>query len=195
MVVKMTKMKKSHILVLAMALVLAATSAYSLAAINQVYNIGFDWYSQYQKSYISGARETSLDTWQKTANSPEVSFRTILNRSILNEMNSKAEPYLSIYKKNDFNKYILLDCTMGKVYSPNYRIKVTGIAQRGNVVEVMVSLNSPAQTGWTEEKGSGYIPRDLIRINRSSFSIKGRLNFIFKSQDGIKLFEAYYDIV
>lgn len=193
----MTKMKKSHILVLVMTLVLAATSAYSLAAINQVYNINFEWYSQYQKNYITTPRETSLDVWQKTDTSPEVRFRAILDRTMLNDMNSKDEPYFALYKKNNFNDYILLDCLMDKVYSPNFRIKVTGIAQRGNVVEVRVSLNSPVvpELNVQEENGPGYQPRDIVRISRSSFPIKGKLNFIFKSQDGVKLFETYYDVV
>ncbi len=193
----MTKMKKSHILVLVMTVVLAATSAYSLAAINQVYNINFEWYSQYQKNYVTVPRETSLDAWQKNETSPEVKFRAILNRTMLGNMNSKDEPYLSLYKKNDFNDYIILDCSMGKVYSPNYRVKVTGIAQRGNVVEVRVSLNSPAAAELSiwDENGTVYQPRDMVRISRSSFPIKGRLNFIFKSQDGVKLLETYYNIV
>ena len=56
-------MKKTHLIILIITAIMALFSAYSLAAINQVYNIDFEWYSQYKNCFVSDERDTSLDKW------------------------------------------------------------------------------------------------------------------------------------
>ncbi|MDP4094783.1 MAG: hypothetical protein Q8920_15670 [Bacillota bacterium] len=188
-------MRKSHILLLIIAVVLALSSAYSLAAINQVYKINFEWYSQYSKQFKSEQRETSTDSWKLSDYSGDMLFKLVSEKTPLlaSDNNDKIQ---QIIKNTDFGRYILLDCSLGKVVSPDYRIKVIGIAQRGSLVEIKVSLNNPQTAGQDSlTPQRTYTAEDVVRISKSAFPVKGRLCFVFKNQDGVKLFENYYDIM
>lgn len=188
-------MKRTHLILLVITVVMALSSAYSLAAINQVYKTNFEWYSQFNKTYKSDFRDTSMDSWQLQEYPEKMQFNIIRNSgdaaNVKKGLNSKDTGIPAV----DFNKYILLDCRLGEVNSPDYRIKVVSIAERGIVVEVKVSVNSPPPaTGKNGTRGDKYFPVDTVRIEKSAFPIKGKMCFIFKNQDGIKLYETYADI-
>lgn len=188
------RMKKTHLFIIVAAALLACSSIYSLAAMNQIYKIDFDWYSQYNKEFVSEKRITGEDKWQRMGLPVKPVF------FISNRMEAVQPIYGS--RSADANEtrdysdnYIYINCSLGGVYSPEYRIKVIEIAQRGTVVEVKVSLNSPAsKSNAGEIPVYSYYPEDLVRINRASFPVKGGLHFIFKDQDGIDLFDKLYFI-
>jgi hypothetical protein len=166
-------MKKSHLVLLLVTGILALSSAYSLAAINQVYNIGFEWYSQLNGRYESELRDVSQD-------------RCILQAKQLS---------ISMDSDGSNDDYIYINCSLGNVSSPEYRIKIVNIAQRGNNLEVRVSLNTPEKL----EKDESVIdklfkPVDTVRIKRTAFPSKGRLYVIFKNQDGKQLYQQYCEV-
>ncbi|MCX8131641.1 MAG: hypothetical protein N3I35_16300 [Clostridia bacterium] len=198
-------MKKPHLIILIITAIMALFSAYSLAAINQVYNVEFEWFSQYNNSFRNDVRDTSYDKWYSAEHPEEMKLTVIRNYldylSFEKEMGGRMEQ--SVMKRimtEDYEKYITICCSLGNVESLEYRVKIDEIAQRGNVVEVKVSMNSPVKE---EKKGDGekglieqvtYKPMDLVRINKEALASKGGLYFIFKNQSGKQIDEQYYDI-
>lgn len=187
-------MKKIHLVLLITAAVLAVSSAYSLAALNQVYRIEYEWYSQYNSKF-SKDREMLRDKWYQASYPDSIRFGVISSEkeyALLKEggyIDEWSLPYI------DFNKYMLVNCSLGEVNSPEYRIKITEIAQRGNVIEIKVSLNSPTSLKEKAEMGETlYYPADIIKIDKSNIPIKGEIFFIFKNQDGRQIYEICHNI-
>ncbi len=203
-------MRKTHLILLVITAVMALFSAYSLAAINQVYNIDFEWYSQFNKRFVYSERDTSLDKWSMPGYPEKMFIDVIRDLNDFQDIEEKSSTkpnslFRSVVKSNDFSKYALLYCSLGETHSPEYRIKVIDIAQRGNVVEVRLSLNNPngevkkkdeEKIGPPEEKNVNlsYHPEDIIRIDKDSFTSTGGLYFIFKTQSGKHIVEKYYEI-
>jgi len=183
-------MKKSHLILLIVTAVMALSSAYSLAAINQVYKIDFEWYSQYNKEFSSELRETARDKWLLQVYPQFMQFFIAPDRISLLQHDKKFGAGVGSISNTDFQKYLILYCTLGQVYSPEYRIKITNVAQRGNTVEIRVSTNSPDRIS-EDTSVEGFFPYDIIRINKSGFPGKGKLYFVLKNQYGIQLYQQY----
>jgi len=182
-------MKKVHIALLVVAFITVLASGYSLAAINQVYSINFQWYSTFNKDFSDEIRDLSRDKWQLEGDLPDVKIGMTVNGHIDSDILEKAD---SKVIANSIGNYLLLWAYLGEESSPEYSIRISSVAQRGEVVEVVVSLNSPSKV-WNKDKEvvSSYYPFDFIRINQSSFATKGKMLFIFKDQDGRQLYSEY----
>jgi hypothetical protein len=184
-------MKKIHWILLIITVTLAVFSVYSLAAINQVYKIDFKWYSQYNRGFTDEVRAFYDEKWVLSKYPGNMITEVFPYENSLTE--AKVENLNKILKLTniDFQNDILIYCTLGSVDSPEYKIKVIDIAQRGNVVEVKLSLNSPDKlenhSGFSKH---GYLPFDIIKISKDAFVTKGRLFFIFKNQAGNKIGES-----
>jgi len=182
-------MKKIHIALLVVAFLTAVTSVYSLAAINQVYDINFQWYSTFTKAYSDEVRDLSREKWQMEGTEPNLKIGVTssgnVDQGISDRINQEA---LDI----DYEKYFMIWATMGEETSPEYSVHFSSIAQRGNVVEIIVSINSPIKI-WDRdvELTKSYYPYDVIRVNKSSLSGRGKLLFIFKDQSGNQLYSEY----
>jgi len=186
------EVKKTHLLLLAITAILALSSAYSLAAINQVYNIKFEWYSQYNKNYEDLKRAVSSDRFFQLVNKPKIKLGIIGNAASLQNIKGDV-PY--IYSKifaDGFIDNIYIYCSLEKVSSPEYRVKVVSVAQRGNNVEIKVSINTPELIDKDAAvSDNSYSPADLAKIAKDALPSKGRLHFVFKDQDGRQLYEEY----
>lgn len=190
-------MKKAHWFLLIVTAVLALFSAYSLAAMNQVYKINFEWFSQYNGRYISVSRDTSQDHWSYHGYPENMHFDFICSRNDLKLLKEGAEIPGQALAKTDFTHSFLIHCAFGKVDFPEYRIKIIDIAQKGNVVEVRVSLNSPSKQSARTSLSNNtikYYPQDTVKIDFSAFPAKGDLVFIFKNQDGSQIAERKFSI-
>jgi hypothetical protein len=197
-------LRKAHIALLIVTAILALSSAYSLAAMNQVFKVDMEWFSEREGQYLPERRDTSGDRCSLDNDRLNLEFFLADNREILSahegssRFDTRALPLKGWYD----NFYIY--CSLGKVNSPEYRIKITDIAQRGNNVEVKVSINTPAElessvqqtwkTEQTVEQEVFYYPQDIIRIKKGAFPAAGRLYFTFKNQDGELLYEQYFDM-
>lgn len=183
-------MKKLHIILLIITVTMTLFSAYSLAAINQVYKIDFKWYSEYKQSFSDNPRETIDEKWLLDQYPDEMMTEIITDKiKVMNLKDENAKKNLETINFN-FEEDILLYFSLGTVKSPEYKIKVIDIAQRGNVVEVKLSFNSPVKIDKIENTDShSYLPTDIIKISKDAFPIKGKLYFIFKNQAGIKIGE------
>jgi hypothetical protein len=188
-------MKKLHIVLLIVTVTMALFSAYSLAAINQVYKIDFKWYSEYKQSFSDKQREAVDEKWFLDQYPDEMITEIITDKiKVMDLKDENTKRNLETINFN-FNEDILLYFSLGTVKWPEYKIKVLDIAQRGNVVEVKLSLNSPIKIDEFENIDSySYHPNDIIRISKDAFPIKGKLYFIFKNQAGIKIGERRCDI-
>jgi hypothetical protein len=196
-------MKKTHLIILIITAMMALFSAYSLAAINQVYNINFEWYSQYRNCFTSDGRDTSSDKWSLD-NYPKNIWAGVISSNTVIDGENEDKPDLSVQMRKvidqqDMEQYVVIACSLGDCNSIEYRIKVLDIAQRGNVVEVKVSLNSPTKADTKDymnetDNEKIFKPIDVIRVKKETFSSKGGLYFIFKTQSGKQLFEKYYEI-
>lgn len=191
-------MKKPHLILLVVTAVMAFFSAYSLAAINQVYKIDYKWYSEYMNKFVGDYRITSSDRWHLPDYPGEMELDVITGYDEAQKLSGTGEMSRKQLLSADFNNQILLYCSLGLMDNPDYRIKVIAIAQRGNVVEVKVSLNSPEAVDEDENIDGGeqsseaqYRPQDIVRIDKAAFPVKGRLYFIFKSQSGKQIGEEY----
>jgi hypothetical protein len=185
-------MKKTHLIMLLTAAFMTLFSAYSLAAINQVYNIDFMWYSQYNNEFSSQKRDVLKDNWNLSVYPEQMEFGIISKNSDF----ALPEGEYGIKKSDlpdiNFSKYLLIYGTLGEVYSLEYRLKIDEIAQKGNIVEIKVNLNSPQKEEDKINYKHRYIPKDIVLVDKSAFPVKGKLFFVFKDQDGRKLFETYY---
>ena len=188
-------MKKIHLFLLIVTAITTLFSAYSLAAINQVYKINFEWYSSYNVKYVSDSRNTNRDRWFLEEYPKSTGFKVIGSSYQLNMLNSDSDIREIELPDADFGKNVYLFCTLGEVNSPEYRVKIIDIAQRGNVVEVRVSINSPLNAKEiTEHPEFLYFPQDVIKIDKMAFPIRGKLRFIFKAQDGNQINQLNYDL-
>jgi len=186
-------MKKSHLFLIIVAAVMALSSMYTLAAMNQIYKIDYEWYSQYKRIFSREIRETARDRWLLADYPEDAGFYIVKNaddyKAICDHYNIEE---MSQIINTDFKKYILLFCTLGRVSSLVYRIKVKDIAQRGETVEVMLSTNSPEnlETG-NAFSAAGHVPLDIVRIEKNVLSADGKLNFVFKNQYRKHLYSEY----
>lgn len=184
-------MKKLHLILLIITATMAAFSAYSLAAINQVYQINYQWYSEYHQAFLEENRSDLEDRWNHSKNLQKLSGQVFTEKEQI--FGTKNEALIQSFKKMkiDFKKDVLLYFTLGTVPSPEYRIKVLDIVQRGNVVEVKLSLNSPMKQEENEvDSPLSYDPEEWIKISRDDFPIRGKLYFIFKNQAGNEIGEG-----
>lgn len=182
-------MKRVHLAMVVAASILAASSAYSLAAINQVYELRYEWYSQYEGAYTFNPRDASGDRWLLKEYPQSMSF------GVFTGSNEAAYPEAVVdliehsgVRENELEDFIYVYCSLGWLSSPEYRAKVTKVAQRGSTVEVMVSMNSPEGL---PASGNDRQVSDIARINKAAFSSNGWLWFVFKNQDGITLYEQF----
>lgn len=186
-------MKKAHLTLLVVTAVMALFSAYSLAAMNQVYKISFEWYSQYNNKFIDEYRDTSLDRWRLEEYPKDMKLRVIGSREDFIKLETEQKNMGTYSPEMDLGKYIFIYCTLGQAHLPDYRIKVSDIAQRGNTIEVKLSVNSPSEEdGKSSSSKDTFFMQDIIRIDRQDFPIKGKLLFTFKNQDGNQMGEQFY---
>lgn len=186
-------MKKSHFVLLIAAAILALSSAYSLAAINQVYNIGFEWYSQLEGRYEGIYRDVSVDRQVLSSKDIDLKLSIVNSEEKLEAAGKEIEGAAKAMTVESLSDSVYICCSLGRTYSPEFRIKVVDIAQRGNNLEVRISINTPEiSTAATADQNARYRPVDIIKISKDAFPSKGRLYAIFKNQDGIQLSDQYF---
>lgn len=185
-------MKKTHLFLLLLTAVLALTSAYSLTAINQVYSIDFEWYSQMDGRYENLHRDVSRDKCLLPLNKLDICLMVIDGSDSLNVVRKQYSTGLKYITDMDLMDNVFIYCMIGKTVSPEYRIKVVDIAQRGNNMEIKVSINTPGSIKEDFETGVDlYKPEDVVKIKKSAFPSTGKLFVIFKNQDGRELAKQY----
>ena len=135
-------MKKLHFILLLITGITALFSAYSLAAINHVYKVSFEWYSPYQEIYTGQLRDVLFDRWNLPALPEGAQFKVATALDSLGKPNGK-ESFVMKSVEEDANEYVFIYASLGETNSPEFRLKIVKIAQRGSVVEIKTSLNSP----------------------------------------------------
>lgn len=185
-------MKRSHLVLLAITAILAVSSAYSLAAINQVYNVGFEWYSQYNRVFSAGQRDVSKDRCGQPLKKLELKVGIVDSYFALQDIKEGLPAVAGDINDESLADNIYVYCSLGETNSLEYRIKVVDIAQRGNNVEIKVSINTPANTGpdYSGENGA-YAPFDIAKVSKAALPSRGRLYIVFKDQDGRQICDQY----
>lgn len=188
-------MKKAHFVLLVATAILALSSAYSLAAINQVYNIGFEWYSQLDGHYEGIYRDVSTDRQVLPSKDIDLKLSIIDSQKKLKAAIEEIGATAKAITSDSLSSFVYICCYLGQTDSPEFRIKVVDIAQRGNNLEVRLSINTPETLmAVMSDQNARYRPVDIIKINKSAFPSKGRLYAVFKNQDGIQLSEQYIEV-
>jgi len=192
-------MKKLHLTIVIITGLVILFSAYSLAAINQVYGIEYQWYSRYYGKFTSEHRETLRDRWplQDYINSQDIDslqFSIVGSKDDLSLPENKLPSMDKCFYNADFYKYVYVYCSFGEVSNPEYRVKFLDIAQRGSIVEIKTSINIPEKLGNTFNQVNTFHPADVIRIERDAFPINGGLYFIFKNQNGVQIAKKFYNL-
>jgi hypothetical protein len=187
-------MKKTHWVLLTVSVLMFVFSTYSLAAMNKVYRIEYEWYSQYSGKFTRESRDLGKDKWEIQQPLRQIRFGIAgeheeLPGELLTEKGLKKAGAA------DFNRFVFIYGLLEKVSSPEYRIRFLDIAQRGNVVEILFNVNYPPKSETPIGKSvHEYIPMDIIRIDKSAFPEKGDLLFVFKNQKGKQQYKLRYKI-
>lgn len=194
-------MKKTYKILLLLTLILAILSISALVIVNQAYKIDFQWYSQFDNKYKNESRDLLSDDWKLSSYPNETELTVINNEESFKEYTKNHRNYKKYLNKENLKDSIYICCSFGSVYSIDYRIKVKNIIQRGNVVEIKISANSPekALDSFDDRKTEdgelkAYYPKDIILIKKEAFFSRGILWFIIKDQDGMVLYRMNHEI-
>lgn len=180
-------MRKIHIGYLTLGLLLMFLSGYSITMINMKHNIRFEWYSKREQAFMPTIRDTNFYTFSAQKEEIQPKFVVITGES----SNIEGLRILRSMVVPDFQKYVYIYATLGEMAQMDANIKLLQMAQRGNVVDCVVSVNVT-----TERKTGGlYFPEDFIRIERKMLVNKGNLIFVFKDQNKEKLDEVKVEIL
>src|SRR5690349_4706737 len=104
-------MRKTHLILLIIAAIMGLFSAYSLAAINQVYRVNFEWYSQYNDTFTDESRDISRDKWMLQDTPRSVAFNIISDDTTArNSDGEQSAVETASVPATDLSKYIMLYC-------------------------------------------------------------------------------------
>lgn len=164
-----------------------ALSVYSIAVINLVYNVPFEWYSKMNEGFRSEQRNTNYYELSISNNKTNPRFEIICG----NDSDGLGIKRMRSLFDTEFNKYIYLYCTLGEVTQNDSSIKIKEMAQRGNTIEVITTINIS-----TDIIGGNLLyPEDIARIDKKMIINKGKIYFVFKNQHGARLAERQIDII
>lgn len=187
-------MKKTHWVLLMLSILMFVFSTYSLAAMNRVYRIEYEWYSAYNGGFSADSRDLGRDVWEMLQPLRRIRLGVAGKRDEL-PAELAAEKGLKKMRAQEFQRYVYVYGLLEKADSPEHRIRFLDVAQRGNVVEILFNVNYPGksqnQSGRTAHE---YLPLDVIRIEKAAFPERGDLLFIFKSQEGKQQYELRYKV-
>lgn len=182
-------MKKTQWITFTIVLLIACFSAYSLAQMNQVYKIEYSWCDG--SSYIEKPRLT-FGEWTSPKYTNYMDFAIITDNNQMITINGTSTIKMVNYPNVDFDNEFLLFATLGEVNGKGYSIKVKNIAQRGNIVEVMVDMAHPKEYNLLPFNKD--YPYDIVKIPKSQIVLKGDLTFIFKNYNGAELYRKECNI-
>lgn len=181
-------MKRIHKVFFVVFLLLASFSAYSLAQMNQIHKIGYEW--DKGKNGFSDRSRDYYGEWTSPKLTEYMDFDVITNPNQMVTINGPSSVKYVAIPDVDFNKEFLVFATLGEVSGKGYSIKIKELAQRGNIVEVAVDL---AQPSFNVPFAKEY-PYDIIKVSKDQIANKGDLTFIFKDYKGAELFRKNYII-
>jgi len=178
-------MKKTHTIIFIVVLFIACFSAYSLAQMNQVHNINFTWSNG--KDFVSDKR-SFFEQWNSSKYPKYMDFDIISESNKIITVNGSASIKNIEYPEFDSNNEFLLFTTLGEI-SNGYSIKIKDVAQRGNIVEVLVDIGQPRLFNLIPYNKS--YPYDIVKVPKDSLQIKDGLLFIFKDYKGNELYKKH----
>lgn len=182
-------MKKTHLILLLAAAITALLSAYSLVMLNKVYKIDFEWYSKYYNKFTDSYREAFGSSWSSKDIMKYLDLKIIASNNDGQMKPSDFGLYRAAQSNLDLNRYIVIYLELKEAFSPEYNLKVTNIAQRGNVVEIRVAITAPQEKADFDKTFFKSSPYDIVRIDKNSIPIKGNLVFLFKDQNGQQFYK------
>lgn len=181
-------MKRLHKVLFIVFLLLGSFSAYSLAQMNQVHQIGYEW--DKGKGNFSDRSRSYYGEWTSPKRTEYMDFEVITNLDEVVTVNGPSTVKYVATPDVDFHNEFLVFATLGEVSGKGYSIKIKELAQRGNIVEVAVDL---AQPSFSVPFNKEY-PYDVIKVSKDQITNKGDLTFIFKDYKGTELFRKNYVI-
>lgn len=181
-------MKKVHKVFFIVFLLLSSFSAYSLAQMNQVHQIGYEW-DKGMGNFSDRSRDY-YGEWTSPKVTEYMDFNVITNSDEVVTVNGSTTVKYVDTPEVDFNNEFLVFATLGEVPGRGYLIKVKEIAQRGNIVEVAVDLAQPRFSVPFKKE----YPYDVIKVSKDQIANKGDLTFVFKDYNGTELFRKNYVI-
>lgn len=179
------KMKNIHKIIFIAVLCIACFSAYSLAQMNQVHNIDYSWNSG--KGFVSDNRKY-FEQWNSSRYPEYMDFDILTEANKMMIINGSSSIRSIEMPQFDSNNEFLLFATLGEV-SNGCSIKIKDMAQRGNIIEVLVDIGQPKLYNFIPYSKS--YPYDIVKINRNNLQIKDGLLFIFKDYKGNELYRKH----
>jgi hypothetical protein len=185
-------MKRSHVVLLVMTIVLTLCSAYSLAALNQTYYFDIEWFSQYNNCFSKAERSYVQDKWSLSSFPESLKLKLIRNSIELEDVGLNEG--LITGEAGFFSRNLLVYVGFDKCSSIEYRMRVMEMAQRGNNLEVKVCMNSPDSTTVDLDDSNNKKVYDLVKIDKGQLTQKGSIEVTFKNQYGQRISSSSINI-
>lgn len=180
-------MKRSQKILLVIIILIASFSAYSLAQMNQVYSIDYAWDNG--KEFVNDQRKF-YQQWEEAKYPDYLSFDVITNDKIITISGPDVIKNIKT-PKVDFNNQILLFAALGEVYDKS-SIKIKDIAQKGNVVEVLVDISKPRLNNYIPaSKSYAY---DIVAFSKDKLQMQQEVIFVFKDYKGTELTKKHVNL-
>lgn len=176
-------MRRTQKIIFIVVLLIACFSAYSLAEMNQVHKLNFAWGNA--NTFFNVPR-VSFGDWTSPKKPVYMDYSIITNDNQVVTINGTSKIKYIDLPQVDFDNEFLIFATLGEVNSDGYSIKVKEIAQRGNIIEVMVDLAQPKEFNLLPFKKNN--PYDFVKVSKEGLAFKGDLLFIFKDYNGTELY-------
>ncbi len=181
-------MKNTQKIIFIVVFFIACFSAYSLAQMNQVRKIDFTWNKG--DGYVSDKR-LFFGQYKGTSYPTYMDFDIISSMDRIININGHSIIKNVKYPNFDEKSELLIFATLGEI-SDGYSIKIKDIAQRGNIIEVLVDIGQPSLINFIPYKKT--YPYDIVKVSKDNLQFKDGLLFIFKDYDGNEIFKKHYNL-
>lgn len=181
-------MKNTQKIIFIVVLLIACFSAYSLADMNQVHKVDFSWNNG--KVFVSDKRPF-FEQYYGTSYPQYMDFDIITSqKEIISISGTDTIKRIECPKFDNENEFLVF-ATLGEIRN-GHSIKIKDIAERGNIIEVLIDMGQPRLIDLIPY-GKSY-PYDIIKVPKDNLEVKDGLLFIFKDYRGNELFKKNFSI-
>lgn len=193
----MKKVRSFEIATIIITFMLVIACLFAINELNKVYNIKYQWFSDYKNAFSIEKREV-LKTGKSIGQMQEgLKIFIIGNNKDYNKNLENLKTFNQKVPISELDNYIYLCGYLGKFKSQEYDIKFLDISQKQNRVEVLVNLVKPEvidEKAALQSQLEAIEYNDVVRINKKAFYLYSQILVVFKNRDGAEIYRTYYDL-
>jgi hypothetical protein len=192
----MKKVRNYEMITIIITIMLVIACLFALNELNKVYNIKFEWYSDYKNAFSDQKRDVLRSGKSINQLREGLGFFIIGNKKEYNDNIESLNILKEKVPEDQLDNYIYLFGYLGVYKSQEYDIKFLDISQKQNRVEVLVNLVEPETSD--NESASDQLAQieydDIIRINKKAFYLYPQIIIVFKNRDGAEIYRTTYNL-